>query len=328
MRPLVHIGVHKTGTSWFQKRIYPRLTTHRLIDRRAIRVALMCRDAFDFDPAAARVALALDQPGKPAILCEEDLSGILHQGLSSTYVAKEMARRLHATLPEANILIFVRAQPTAALSWYHQYVREGGTASLRRYLLPQRYRFLGKDRPFKIPCFDFAQLDYRGLVETYDELYGREHVTVLPFEALARDRAAVLARVGALLGTDLPDPGGERVNSAYRVVLLPLLRLANLFTARSLLYKRWLVHIPYWYAARKWLFRQLNRSPLFGPAPRPAAGLDGELRRWVAARFSRSNRWLEQRMACDLRSLGYPLDPPQGPVDSPAAPRWLTWTRQ
>ena len=53
MRPLVHIGVHKTGTSWVQKRIYPRLTTHRLIDRRAIRIALMCRDAFDFDPAAA-----------------------------------------------------------------------------------------------------------------------------------------------------------------------------------------------------------------------------------------------------------------------------------
>ncbi|WP_340315418.1 hypothetical protein [Rhizorhabdus argentea] len=328
MRPLVHIGVHKTGTSWFQKRVYPRLTTHRLVDRRAIRIAFMCRDAFDFDPVAARGALDLDQASEPAILCEEDLSGILHQGLSSTYVAKEMARRLHATLPEANILIFVRAQPTAALSWYHQYVREGGTASLRRYLLPQRYRFLGKDRPFKIPCFDFAQLDYRGLIETYDRLYGREHVTVLPYEALARDRAAVLARVGALLRTDLQDPGGERVNGAYRSGLLPLLRLANLFTARSLLYKRWLVHVPYWYAARKWLFRQLNRSPLFGPVPRPAAGLDRELRQWIAARFSRSNRWLEQRMDWDLRSLGYPVDPPQEPVDRPAAPRWLAWTRQ
>src|SRR5689334_3250233 len=117
MRPLVHIGYHKTGTSWFQKRVYPRLTSHTVVDQRAIRETLMGRDAFDFDPAAARAALGLDRPDQPVVLCEEDLSGVLHQGLASTYIAKEMAHRLHAMLPDANILIFVRAQRTAALSW-------------------------------------------------------------------------------------------------------------------------------------------------------------------------------------------------------------------
>lgn len=328
MRPLVHIGYHKTGTSWFQKRVYPRLTSHYVVNQRAIRETLMSRDAFDFDPAAARAALELDRPDQPAILCEEDLSGVLHQGLASTYIAKEMAHRLHAMLPEAHILIFVRAQRTAALSWYHQYVREGGTASLRRYLLPQQHRFLGKGRPFKIPCFNFAELDYRGLIETYDALYGRENVTVLPYEALVHDRAGVLHTIGALVDTELPDPGAERVNSAFRIGLLPLLRFANLFTARSILAKRYLVHIPYWYAGRKWLFRQLNRLPIFGPPPRPGAGIDGVLGACISDRFWRSNRWLEERMGWDLRALGYALDPPEKAVIEPSASRRLRWIHQ
>ena len=328
MRPLIHIGFHKTGTSWFQKRIYCRLISHHMVDRRAIRETLMGRDAFDFDPAAARAALGLESPDQPVILCEEDLSGVLHQGLASTYIAKEMAHRLHAMLPEAHILIFVRAQRTAALSWYHQYVREGGTASLRRYLLPQQHRFLGKGRPFKIPCFNFAELDYRGLIETYDELYGRENVTVLPYEALVYDRAGVLRTIGALIGAELPDPGAGRVNSAFRIGLLPLLRFANLFTARSLLAKRYLVHIPYWYAARKWLFRQLNRLPIFGAPPTPGAGIDGDLGACISDRFWRSNRWLEGRIGWDLRNLGYALDPPEKIAAGRGALRHLRWMHQ
>lgn len=329
MRPLVHIGFHKTGTSWFQKCVYPRLTTHHLIDQRAIRATFMSRDAYDFDPAAARVSLGLDDLDKPAILSEEDLSGVLHQGLASTYIAREMARRLHATIPEAHVLIFVRAQPSAAVSWYHQYLREGGTASLSRYLLPRKYRFMGKERPFKIPCFDFAELDYRGLIQCYDRLYGPDNVTVLPYEALVRDRRRILGAIGEILRTTLPDPGAERVNGRYRAGLIPLLRIANLFTARSLLYKAWLVHIPYWYSIRKWLFRRLNRWPLFGPVRRLAAGIDTAMADWIAERFWRSNRWLAERMEWDLRSLGYPLDPPAGgPVATPARHRLLQWLKQ
>lgn len=327
-RPLVHIGFHKTGTSWFQKRLYPTVSSHRLVDRRLIRRELMCRDAHDFDPQEARSALGLDGTDRAAILCEEDLSGILHQGLASTYIAREMARRLHAAIPEARLLIFVRAQPTAALSWYHQYVREGGTASLRRYLLPARYRYFGRDRPFKMPRFDFCELDWRGLIALYDELYGKDNVTVLPYEALSRDRSRVLAEIAGLLGTELTDPGSGRENSAYRAAMLPLVRFANLFTARSLLYKRHLLHIPYWYTVRKELFRRLNRLAIFGPPPRPGAGVEGDLRVWIAQRFWRSNRWLAERTGWDLRSLGYPLDPPAHPIDPPAPPRWWAWTRQ
>lgn len=73
--PIVHIGFHKTATSWFQQSVYPLVTSHRMIDRDLIRATFVDGDAFSFDPAAARTALGMDAAGLPLLLCEEKLSG-------------------------------------------------------------------------------------------------------------------------------------------------------------------------------------------------------------------------------------------------------------
>lgn len=326
MEPIVHVGYHKTGTSWFQSSVYPSVTTHALADRRTVREVFLAGDAFDFDPAYARDRLDLDKGTRPALICEEDLSGVLHNGTASGFVAREVARRLHATMPDARIVLFVRAQGSAALSWYLQYLREGGTRSIRRYLFPELYRHLGHVRPFKLPHFDFSQLDYRGLVQRYDDLFGRERVLVLPYEALLQDSSDLLAQMGAALGVTLVARSNGRSNAGYRRGLVPLIRAANLFTRRSVVDKTTLVHLPYWYVVRKELFEQLNRLSLFGVRPRPEAMLGPEIMQWIAQRFHCSNRWLASRMGWDLAALGYALDPPSNNVRLPAPPL-LAWTR-
>lgn len=55
-----------------------------MIDRDLIRATFVDGDAFSFDPAAARTALGMDAAGLPLLLCEEELSGILHIGAAST----------------------------------------------------------------------------------------------------------------------------------------------------------------------------------------------------------------------------------------------------
>jgi hypothetical protein len=100
-----------------------------------------------------------------------------------------MAQRLHESFPESEIIIFVRAQPDAAASWYAQYVREGGTASPRRYFFPDEYLFPGRNMPFKIARFDFSQLDFAGLIQEYDRLFGRDRVHVFAFRAPAQHRS-------------------------------------------------------------------------------------------------------------------------------------------
>ena len=326
MDPILHIGYHKTATSWFQRHVYPTLASHRYIERQLVRSTFLAGDAFGFDPQAARNALCLDDPSSPPpILCEEDLSGVLHNGSASGFIAREVARRLHATMPDARVVIFVRGQAGAAASWYQQYLREGGTAGIHRYLFPEAYRHLGHVRPFKVPHFCFSQLDYRGLVERYDDLFGQDRVIVLPYEHLAQDCPRLLRRLGTLLGAELKESACDRLNGSYRAGLIPLLRFANLFTRRSVVDKTTLVHLPYWYAVRKALFQSLNRSPLFGPAPSTERMLGRSTLDWIAQRYWRSNRWLEERMGIALAPLGYAVDPPAAQVERPARQLPLQW---
>lgn len=327
--PIVHIGFHKTATSWFQGAVYPQVTSHRLVDRELVRSVFMDGDAFDFDPAAAREALGLEADPRPALICEEELSGVLHIGAASTYIAKEVARRIHATIPEAHIVIFVREQVDAATSWYLQYLKEGGTASARRYLFPDEYLFPGRLMLFKTARFNFVQLDYSGLIETYDRLFGRDRVHLFTYEELKEDSANFIARMQQELGVEFiadADIHAQRVNRAYRRGLLPIARAMNGFTARQVANKRTLLHLPFWFRARWEILERLNALPLFGNRPRADALLDGPTRAWIRDRFAASNAWLSARMGRDLRELGYAVEQ-QTSVQPPRRNRWTRWSR-
>ena len=328
-RPILHIGFHKTATSWFQAHVYPVATSHQYVDRVLVRQTLLTVSAFGFDAGAARAALGFDR-AIPPVICDEDLSGFLHLGRTSSYVAKEIACRLHATAPEAQVVIFVRAQPAMVCSSYQQYLREGGTESLRNYLFPEHARHPGKARPFKLPGFAFAQFDYHGLIAHYDSLFGRENVHVILYEDFARDRDTTLATMHDTLGLTLGEGGPTRsgaVNASYRRGLIPMVRAANLLTRRSVTNKRTLLHLPYWYPARKWLFERLNRSAMFGTRPAADRMLGADLSEWIRERFHAGNRRLAERLGRDLESLGYPVEPPSVPVERPRPARLRTWIR-
>lgn len=328
-RPIFHIGYHKTATNWFQKHFYPAVEGHRFVDRKLVRSTLLGGSPLAFDAAAAREALGIDG-GEPVIICEEDLSGVLHNaGLGSNYIAKEQARQLHALAPDAQVVIFVRSQAAMAASCYLQYLREGGTASARRYLFPESYRHLGNVRPLKVPRFDFTQFDYDRLVAHYDSLFGRANVHVFAFEAFARDRDAFLDRFARTLGFTRPQlAGAARPNESYRRGLIPLARFMNLFTARSVAEKWTLVHLPYWYTVRKYLLEQLNRLAVFGRRPRPRDVLGDDICSWIEHRFAEGNRALAGRMGEDLAALGYCLTPRRdSPPPTPARSPLLAWVR-
>lgn len=329
-RPIVHIGFHKTATSWFQERVYPNVTSHQLIDRDLVRSLLVNGDAFHFDAERARAAIEAAAGSRPPLICEEELSGVLHIGSASTYIAKEVASRLHAALPNARIVVFIRAQVDAAASWYMQYLKEGGTASARRYLFPDEYVFPGRFMHFKQPRFDFSQLDYSGLIRTYDALFGAENVQVFAYEDLVRDSTDLLADMQQRLRFEL-DPAGVAagaVNSSFRRGLIPVARVLNLFSARQVANKRTLVHLPFANVAARTVLGKLNRVPVFGGRASSRSLIDDATAEWIRQRFAESNRWLEQRTGRDLRSLGYGVDGGETAVPQPRRSPLLRWTRK
>jgi len=304
-RPIFHVGLHKTGTTWFQKKFYPRVSGYRFIPRELVRVTLLAESPLAFDAAEARKRLQIDGD-EPAIVCEEDLSGVLHNGLLSLYAAKEMANQIAAIAPEARIVLFVRSQTSLAASSYHQYLREGGTGSVHAYLFPEDYHHPGDVRPLKVPRFDFRQFEFDRLVAHYDTLFGRENVFVFALEQFRKEPEQFLDDFCAKLGIDRPpDVANERLNPSFRRGLLPVVRAMNRFTRRSVIDKSAIVHIPYWYQRRKKLLKWANRRSVFGSPPTAEKLLGTRTFQWIQRRFRESNLALERRMAIDLHALGY-----------------------
>jgi hypothetical protein len=265
--------------------------------------------------------------GAGPILCEEGLSGYLHNGGLAGCLSKEVAYRIKSVFPDARIVIFIRSQPAVVAGSYEQYVRGGGTFTPRRYLFPKAYLRGALGEVAKAPDFTFDHFEYGPLIEHYRRLFGADSVHVFPYEAFREEPTGFLRSYCAALGleVDLDTVPMRRVNRSYGLAVMALVRLLNHLTYRTVRDKHYLVHIPYWYAFVRVIGEALNKLPWIGPAPAPARLLGRDVNAWVHQRFCRSNRELMARTGLPLDRYHYPLQPPLGEVVEPAPHPALAW---
>lgn len=296
MGAIVHIGYHKTGTTWFQEIFYPAVRNRRYLARATARAALLAPGALHFDPAQARRILGADRDR--ALLCEENLTGGLHNGGLAGNLSKDIAYRLHATLPDADIVIFVRDPVSAIAAAWLQYVKGGGTFGLERYLF-------GRDRLSPVaperdeaPGFRLDHFDYHRLIGLYDMLFGPDRVHVFRYEDFRADprgfASAFAARFG--LEVDLSQIDFDARNPSLSRPLLWMARAMNLFTRRAVADKNWFIHIPGWYRLSRRLLRRLNGSGRCGRPLRTADLMDHRLSAWLRAHYARAEALLATRL--------------------------------
>jgi hypothetical protein len=320
--PIVHIGFHKTGTTWFQDCVYPRVRNLRYVPRARTQAALLEPSAFAFD--AAEAARQLELASGPVILCEENLSGYPHNGGLHGFLTQAVAQRIRATLPEARIVVFLRAQHEMIAACYQQYVRGGGTFSSQRYLWPSDWLRGAQSQTFKIPRFSFDHFEYDRVIAHYSALFGAGRVHVYPYEALQRDARALLERFAKdlELELDLASVPMDKRNPSYSPAVLALTRVLNRFTARTVNEKRYWVHVPQWYSVRRRIVELLNRG---STRASPEDVLGAQALAWIRQRYWESNRRLEQLVRWSPAELGYPMDPPDEHVERPQRAAWLRW---
>lgn len=298
--PLIHVGYHKTATTWLQHvyfKHHPELQLCGEFDE--IHPLLIAPDDLDFDVHAVieffrpRIE-ASAAAGRLAVLSSERLSGNPHSG---GYDAGTIAARLHACFPQARILLVVREQRAALLANYKQYVRMGGICRLEEYLQPPA--------DGRIPLFRLRNFEYDRLARRYAQLFGATRLLVLPYELMLHspeafcDRIARFAGIGAAAGL----PYGLRVNPSPSDAATLLKRRANRWHGGDSLFP---VRPPC-----PWLTTRLFEA---------IARLDRtRLRRWrcrrwrdsigriCAGRFEESNRRLQALTAEELGRFGYAL---------------------
>lgn len=306
MRPIVHIGYHKTATTWFQEQVYPNSVSHRWIPRAMARRALLDPPGLSFSAAEARRQLHDPDDRRPPVICEENLSGYIHNGGLHGLMAPEAARRIREVFPDALILITIRAQPEMIAASYVQYVRGGGTYGPRRYLFAPHYLTGARRHAYKQPLFAFEHFEYDRLIAHYDALFGAENVVVLPYEALRHDPAAFLDRLADATGIRLRRAAiaHREANRSFGRLTIAIGRLLGLFTARSVVDKAWLISIPGFYELRRLILKLVSRHD--APA-RPDQVLGRAIVDHILARYAESNRRLARSRGLGLRELGYPM---------------------
>ena len=302
---VVHLGFHKTATTWLQKELFPLARSHDLVPRKAVERAFIDPPGMHFDAEKARRELALEGRNRPVLLSEENLSGYLHNGGLHGLLAPEIARRLNAVLPDARIVIFIRNQFDILRASYAQYVSGGGTFGAHRYFDTARWVRGALTRQWKAPGFQFEHFEFDRLVAHYDSLFGRDQVHVYPYEWF-HDRRALIARMERDLGItfeSLPERG-KRANRSMGLPGLVLMRGVNLFTRQSVVNKDCIMDVPGGQVLRHAAKAVVSRIPGFNRRP---AALPQDIRDRISAHYPESNRRMCALRDLPLEELGYPL---------------------
>jgi len=297
---IVHVGYHKTASTWLQVCVFPHLAGVRYGEpalRQLVANLATARDG-QFFAATLRSALreVAQLPGGRALLSDEGLSGSLWAGYGS---GPRNARRLHTVVPGAQIILFVRRQDEMLRSIYAQYVNEGGTRSLRDFV---------SGREIEGSRFSLLHLEYDHLVDCYVDLFGHGRVWVVPYEHLRARPDRFLGELCDVLETDLTRPvSRSRQNRSLSPPTLRFLRAWNrLFRASRFNSDPLVAALPGGSRVRALLQNRVDpvvRHAAWDPSRKRDAVALAEL----AAGFAESNQRLQRFCSHSLAALGYPL---------------------
>jgi hypothetical protein len=284
---VVHIGFPKTGTTFLQREVFPRLRPEWLYfdsqDSEAAFAPLIHHDdtIFDADGLKHRFEDAWRSRAR-VLFSYEPLTGLHHQ---TGFVNRTpIAKRLRA-LGFNRVIITIRNQFEVLESAYKQYVKSGGVLDFDEYV-----SFGPGPRRGVYPEY----FDYYSIYRLYAETFRPENVLVLQYEHLAAGTfVAGLCRflgVAAFKIRSCP-----RVNASLSYKKTKILRLLNHFISSP--------HRPSRLVPKRlsagFVHDRLARLPLL---ERRQSFLTDESRAEIAAFYRASNEALR-------RSAGVPLEP-------------------
>ncbi len=301
MQPLLHIGYHKTGTTWLQKYVFSSAEAgFSLIKGGGILAYLVVANPFDFKLGKVRANIEPRVREAQArdlvpVISWERLSGMPHAG---GYDSKIIADRLAAAFPNARVLVVIREQTSMLVSAYKEYVREGGAATFRQYVTVP-------PGPPRMALFRFDFFEYHHLISYYQDLFGAANVLVLPYELLQTQRETFLERIGGFVGVPATRSEFRQVNLSVSALILSLKRHANRYVVLDAVNPA----PPFaFHKSNKKLMRMCRRVDEKIPTSlkdRYERRLRRYAEREVGTRYAKSNALTAKLTGLDLRAFGY-----------------------
>ncbi len=248
----IHVGLHKTATTFLQNSIFPKLGETCYLSRPYTQLnhafnKLQYADDSRYDKQEFLVELSkLDRFGKHLLMSDEMFSGVPHFNYINRSV---IAQRLQSIFPNASIVLFLRGQNDLILSLHNSWVKNiGGTRTIDSFLkFPSRSFEYEEYDPSKIKAGNFggdtsayyfhhdnftlnlSNFFYYELVSLYKGLFKNVHVFL--FEDFLRDPIEVTKKLELILGDCFMDIDNkqlkERLNTSITRVDLEARRFRN-----------------------------------------------------------------------------------------------------
>ncbi|GAB5495706.1 MAG: hypothetical protein Phyf2KO_07860 [Phycisphaerales bacterium] len=299
---LIHIGLHKTGTTWLQRRVFADaemgfLSTKNGQSNEATD-AFVTVDPLAFDPAQARAAFEpmiheAGERGLVPVISQERLSSDPSFG---GYYFTDVIDRLIETFDDFRVLLTIREQQGMLLALYRQAIRSGGTYSLTQMI------GTGEEPVGWKPTIRPEYLMYDRMIEHLRTKLGDERVCVLPLELMRSDPQNYMRRLLAFTGAETSkEPGMEAENAGLSPLATRLSTLTNRFSRPNPLGPD-----------QSWRLKFMRRFYWWFDRIVPKGWSNGTTNHWkstierrVGEMYDASNRRTSELTGFNLGSMGY-----------------------
>ena len=209
----IHIGYHKTATTWFQTYGYPSIPSIFLLNHpkshyyRAFMDYFVNPDDFSFDYKVFLDEFWLPQHKshnnlnefKVEGVCEENLSGHFWTGRNSD----TLLNRIETCFDTPRIIICIREQRSMFRSLYSNYVKNGGSLSAKQLLT---------DIPFEGALLR-EKLCYHRMIKAAQDKFGKDSVYVYAYEEFCQNPKEITNKIFNFIGV----PNEHQINLNTRV---------------------------------------------------------------------------------------------------------------
>lgn len=238
MTMIVHVGIHKTASSWMQECFFIKKNGFdQILLHHDVYELIIKPDEKSFSPDLVKKIISdkcvqANAAGYIPVISSELLVGSPMTGARERYI---IAERLKKVLPEnSKIFIVLREQVAAIASIYRQHVKVGGVLSLKQFLCPP-------EKSYSYNWFSIEYFLYDRLISYYYDFFGKRNVSVLFYEQFKKDKTILLS---ALECANVSDIGEERlVNRSISDFGLWLVKATNRFY-KSTHYPMPIIDIP------------------------------------------------------------------------------------
>jgi hypothetical protein len=304
---LIHIGYHKSATTWLQKNLFSNADCGFVSPwgaQAGIAVQeFICGNPFSFSAEKTRIKFqhglkTATDLGLIPVLSNEALCGLEHP---RTRYEKETADKLFKTFPDAKVMISIRNQKSSITSHYRQYISKGNSKTISEYICSN-----SKPQGFYPEC-QLDRFEYDLLVSYYIKLFGESNVLVILQEELLTHPQLVCDQISNFLGIKaFTAPSVDKARVGNKGLVLEFRRFWNSYN----------IGVPDWSKPNQSIsYRLISKLERIIEKLTPKF-IDDHIEKEIstvvnsvcADRFESSNKALKKIIDKDIKTFGYPLE--------------------